>query len=156
MPACRVAGEPEQIRELQRLLGKKTLEAEILQGSARDRDGVKKTNIAVAVAAQGRFAMKAICERSASPARMSRSGWPGALSKRRGRPPLPDGELLERIKAVIADMPSYGCARVWAVLRRDGVSEDRAPVNRKRVYRVMRAHGLLLSRHAGGRRRTPT
>jgi putative transposase len=73
----------------------------------------------------------------------------GRSPKRRGRPPLPDGELLKRIKAAIADMPSYGYARVWAVLRRDGISEDRAPVNCKRVYRVMRAHGLLLSRHAG-------
>ena len=35
------------------------------------------------------------------------------------------------------------------VLRRDAIAEGRAPVNRK-VYRVMRIHGLLLLGHAGG------
>jgi putative transposase len=75
----------------------------------------------------------------------------GRTPKRRGRPPLPDCELLEQIKAVIADMPSYGYARVWATLRREAIAEGRAPANRKRVYRVMRAYGLLLRRHAGGR-----
>jgi putative transposase len=74
----------------------------------------------------------------------------GRPAKRRGRPPLPDETLLAEIRAVTADMPSYGYARVWAVLRRKAVAENRAPANRKRVYRVMRVHGLLLHRHAGG------
>jgi putative transposase len=51
---------------------------------------------------------------------------------------------------VIANMPSYGYARVWAILRREAIAEGRGPANRKRIYRVMRAHGLLLQRHAGG------
>ena len=75
----------------------------------------------------------------------------GRPPQRRGRPPLPEDELLADIKAVIAHMPSYGYARVWAVLRRQALAEGRAPANRKRVYRVMRVHGLLLPRHAGGR-----
>jgi putative transposase len=74
----------------------------------------------------------------------------GRSPKRRGRPPLPEGPLLADIKAVIADMPSYGYARVWAVLRRQAIAEDRQPINRKRIYRVMRLHGLLLNRHTGG------
>jgi len=61
----------------------------------------------------------------------------GRPQKRRGRPPLPVDGLLANIKAVIADMPSYGYARVWAVLRRQTIAEGRQPVNRKRVYRVM-------------------
>jgi len=74
----------------------------------------------------------------------------GAHPERVGRPPLPDGALLADIKAVIADMPSYGYMRVWAVLRRRALAEAQAPVNRKRVYRVMKVHGLLLQRHVGG------
>jgi putative transposase len=69
---------------------------------------------------------------------------------RAGRPPLPDETLLAEIKAVIGDMPSYGYARVWATLRRQARAEGRVPANRKRIYRVMKAHGLLLQRHAGG------
>jgi putative transposase len=74
----------------------------------------------------------------------------GAHPERVGRPPLPDGPLLADIKAVITDMPSYGYMRVWAVLRRRALAEGQAPVNRKRVYRVMKVHGLLLQRHVGG------
>lgn len=70
----------------------------------------QKNEHCVAVAARARFAMKAVCEtigvtRSNVAERVARRS-----PKRRGRPPLPDGELLERIKAVIADMPSYGAS----------------------------------------------
>jgi len=74
----------------------------------------------------------------------------GRSPQRRGRPPLPEEALLAEIEAVIDDMPSYGYARVWARLRRKAMAEGRAPANRKRVYRVMKVHGLLLERHAGG------
>jgi putative transposase len=67
-----------------------------------------------------------------------------------GRPPLPDADLVETIKAVIGGMPTYGYRRVWAILRRQAVAEGRPIPNHKRVYRVMKAHGLLLQRHAGG------
>ena len=45
--------------------------------------------------------------------------------------------------------PGLRAMRVWAVLRRQAMGAGRPPVNRKRVYRVMRVHGLLLRRHAG-------
>jgi putative transposase len=74
----------------------------------------------------------------------------GRSPQRRGSPPLPEEALLAEIEAVIDDMPSYGYARVWARLRRKAMAKGRAPANRKRVYRVMKVHGLLLERHAGG------
>ena len=74
----------------------------------------------------------------------------GRSPQRRGRPPLPEEALLAEIETVIEDMPTYGYARVWARLRRKALTEGRAPANRKRVYRVMKVHGLLLERHAGG------
>lgn len=69
---------------------------------------------------------------------------------RPGRPAQPDEELLAAIRSIIAEMPSYGYRRVWAVLRRAALAEGRPAPNHKRVYRVMKAHGLLLQRHAGG------
>ncbi len=54
------------------------------------------------------------------------------------------------IHAIVADMPSYGYRRVGAPLRRAALAERRPPPNHKRVYRIMKAHGLLLQRHAGG------
>lgn len=73
-----------------------------------------------------------------------------APGRRRGRPPLPEAELLEQIKAVIAAMPTYGYRRVHAILRRRAEESGEQPPNHKRVWRVMKAHGLLLARHAGG------
>jgi len=57
------------------------------------------------------------------------------------------------IKAVIADLPTYGYRRVHAILKRRAMAERRQPPNHKRVYRVMKVHGLLLDRHCGGAER---
>ena len=72
------------------------------------------------------------------------------LAKQIGRPPLPDADLVAEIKMVIAEMPSYGYRRVWGILRRIAEAEERPAPNHKRVYRVMKVHGLLLQPHAGG------
>ena len=72
------------------------------------------------------------------------------MPRRRGRPPLPDAKLLAAIQALIADLPTYGYRRVHALLRRQTEREGRPTPNVKRVYRVMKEHGLLLQRHAGG------
>jgi putative transposase len=69
--------------------------------------------------------------------------------KPRGRPPLPDKELVDQIKAVIGELPTYGYRRVHAILRRRALASDAAWPNAKRVYRVMRHNGLLLQRHTG-------
>jgi putative transposase len=72
------------------------------------------------------------------------------VAKPLGRPPQPDADLVDEIKAVIGEMPTYGYRRVWAVLRRAAKAQGHQPPNHKRIYRVMKAHGLLLQRYAGG------
>ena len=67
-----------------------------------------------------------------------------------GRPPLPDEELVAQIKALIGELPTYGYRRVHAILKRHALAAGLKPANHKRIYRVMKAHGLLLNRHAGG------
>ena len=69
------------------------------------------------------------------------------------RPPLPDDELVADIKAVIAELPTYGYRRVRAILKYWALALGRKSPNHKRVYRVMKARGLLLDRHASGMRR---
>ena len=65
----------------------------------------------------------------------------------RGRPPLPDAELVADIRRLVADLPTYGYRRVHALLRRQAEKTGRAAPNPKRVYRVMKVHGLLLQRN---------
>ena len=51
-----------------------------------------------------------------------------------------NGQLLELIRRIKADHPYWGYRRVWAQLR----YVDGQAVNKKRVYRLMRHHGLLV------------
>ena len=74
----------------------------------------------------------------------------GRLQSRIGRPPLPDEELVAQIKVLIGELPTYGYRRVHAILKRQALAPGLKPANHKRIYRVMKAHGLLLDRHAGG------
>lgn len=48
--------------------------------------------------------------------------------------------LLERIRQIKAEHPAWGYRRVWAYLKfRDGL-----PINKKRIYRLMKEHDLLV------------
>jgi putative transposase len=53
-----------------------------------------------------------------------------------------DCELVEEIRAVVAERPFYGYRRVTAVLNRG----RQGKLNLKRIHRVMRENGLLLKR----------
>jgi putative transposase len=70
---------------------------------------------------------------------------PSAQIERR-RPALDDAALVEEIQAEVSELPSYGYRRVWGLLRRRREKLSQAPINVKRVYRVMRDHQLLLER----------
>src|SRR5262249_60125468 len=119
------------------LLGKKTLEAEILNEALEHATGSKKTAAAGAVAAEGRFAMKSVAEvigvsRSNLVERMRERA-----KKRIGRPPLPHDKLVVEIKAVIAELPTYGYRRVHAILKRQAPAPGLTPPHHKRRYPVM-------------------
>lgn len=92
--------------------------------------------------------MKQVCDvlgvaRSNVAAKLARPvDWQDGRSARK----TDDVALVDEIRLVIADLPSYGYRRVWGRLRSDRESRHEAPVNAKRVYRVMRVHGLLLQR----------
>lgn len=68
---------------------------------------------------------------------------------RRKTPPKPDdAQLLEDIKNVARELPSYEYRRIWGVLRRQGVEGGKPiVVNHERVYRVMRDQSPPLYRH---------
>jgi putative transposase len=63
-----------------------------------------------------------------------------------------DVELAGAIRRLVDERPTYGYRRIAALLKRERRSGGQAPVNAKRVYRLMKKHGLLLERHTGRRR----
>ncbi|WP_211222765.1 IS3 family transposase [Paludibacterium yongneupense] len=146
VPASELASAIKQIRELQRLLGKKTMENEILK-EAVEIARAKKLDCALTLIAGGR-PVAPVCAslglaRSNVIRRVSRPvDWRDGRSCR----PSDDSELVEEIRAAISPLPSYGYRRTWGVIRRQREAGHLPPVNVKRVYRVMRQHGLLLQR----------
>ncbi|WP_202906735.1 IS3 family transposase [Pseudomonas amygdali] len=145
VPASELSDALKQIRELQRMLGKKTMEAEVLKEAveiARSR----KLDCALTLVAGGR-PVKLVSEclgvsRSQLTVRIKQSVSP----KVRRRRLVNDTELVAEIKQQVSELPSYGYRRVWGLLRREREVQLLAPINVKRVYRVMRDHNLLLER----------
>ncbi|WP_419146225.1 IS3 family transposase, partial [Klebsiella pneumoniae] len=146
VPASELASAMKQIKELQRLLGKKTMENELLK-EAVEYGRPKKVDSARALVAGGwQIGLVSRClriSRAQLHAIVSRSkNW---QDRRRKRKP-DDTEALARIHTVIGDLPTYGYRRVWALLRRQSETDDMAVINAKRVYRIMRQNALLLER----------
>ncbi len=63
-----------------------------------------------------------------------------------------DVELAGAIRRLVDARPTYGYRRIAALLKRERRSDGMAPINAKRVYRLMKKLGLLLERHTGRRR----
>jgi putative transposase len=76
-----------------------------------------------------------------------------ATRAKRG-PQTRDGDLklAAEIRALVDQRPTYGYRRIAALIKRERRSVGGQPVNAKRVYRLMKKHGLLLARHTGRRR----
>ncbi len=137
----------KRIRELERVLGKKTLENEILREAVKVAH--EKTDLALAVIARRGFAMKTVADslgvsRSQLHARL-REG-----SRPRGRyQKSEDAEMLSAIRTLTDDRPTYGYRRIWALLNRQREQTGQTRLNHKRIYRLMSHNGLLLQRYTG-------
>lgn len=62
-----------------------------------------------------------------------------------------DEAVLPTIRRLVDERPSYGYRRIAALLNRERRTAGLDPVNRKRVLRIMRGHGLVLTRHTAHR-----
>ena len=133
------------------MLGKKTLENEILREAVERVTAPQKAALARDLVAGGRPVSAIAAALGVS--RPHLSSRQRTAPRRRGRPPLPDAALFAAIQTLITVLPTYGYRRVHALLRRQAEQEGRPAPNVKRVYRVMKVHGLLLQRHAGGEER---
>jgi putative transposase len=92
--------------------------------------------------------MKTVCEvLGVSRSNLAvKSKRPAEWVDQRRMPVLDDMPLVTELRGLVAELPTYGYRRVWALLRRNRDAQAQPRVNAKRVYRVMRTHGLLLER----------
>ena len=70
----------------------------------------------------------------------------GRTKPRRRYQKAQDAAVVPLITDLVSARPTYGYRRITAILNRQLRSEGLAPVNHKRVYRIMQAHNLLLAR----------
>jgi len=100
-----------------------------------------------AIVAGGR-AVKLVCEvlgvsRSNVSAQLARpADWQDGRKSRQ----TDDAPVVEEIRRVIGNLPSYGYRRVWGMLREERQAIGLQVFNAKRIYRVMSTHGLLMER----------
>ncbi len=59
--------------------------------------------------------------------------------------------LLPVIRGLVDKRPTYGYRRITALVKRALAAEMKPAANHKRVFRIMKRHGLLLARHTGRR-----
>ncbi|MDE1626122.1 IS3 family transposase [Klebsiella variicola] len=146
VPASELASAMKQIKELQRLLGKKTMENELLK-EAVEYGRPKKVDSARALVTRGwRISLVSRCLRVSRAQLHAMARWSKDWQDRRCKRKPDDTEALSRIHAVIGDLPTYGYRRIWALLRRQSETDDMAVINAKRIYRIMRQNALLLER----------
>lgn len=70
----------------------------------------------------------------------------GRTKPRRRYHKAQDAAVVPLITALVAARPTYGYRRITALLNRHLRATGAAPVNHKRVYRIMRGQNLLLAR----------
>ncbi|EFB2190370.1 TPA: IS3-like element IS2 family transposase [Escherichia coli] len=146
VPASELAAAMKQIKELQRLLGKKTMENELLKEAVEYGRG-KKVDSARALIARGwGVSLVSRCLRvSRAQLHVILRRTDDWMDGRRSRH-TDDTDVLLRIHHVIGELPTYGYRWVWALLRRQAELDGMPAINAKRVYRIMRQNALLLER----------
>jgi len=60
-----------------------------------------------------------------------------------------DAELLESVRRLVDERPTYGYRRIGALLNRERTAAGLYRLNHKRMYRLMAQNGLLLQRYTG-------
>ena len=119
VPASELAAARAEIAKLQRILGKKTLENEILKEAVEYAAG-KKVDCALAIAV-GRWPVMAVCRAlgvARSNVHLRQAHAPARRDGRRGRAQAADAELLAELRKHVLELPSYGYRRACALLNR--------------------------------------
>ncbi|HDQ3082132.1 TPA: IS3 family transposase [Escherichia coli] len=146
VPASELAAAMKQIKELQRLLGKKTMENELLKEAVEYGRGKKVDSTRALIARGWGVSLVSRCLRG-SRAQLHvilrrTDDWKDGRRSRHSD----DTDVLLRIHHVIGELPTYGYRRVWALLRRQAELDGMPAINAKRIYRIMRQNALLLER----------
>ncbi|WCK25806.1 IS3 family transposase [Agrobacterium pusense] len=139
----------DRVRELERMLGRKTMEVEIL------REALSKAD------SKNGYRGRSCCRRTVRDE--GRRRYAGRIPFQPHRAAerqieaasyhkAEDAELLPIIRRLIDQRPTYGYRRIAALLNRERRAADKPVVNAKRVHRIMGNHAMLLEKHTAVRK----
>ena len=118
VPAAEVRRLEERVRDLERMLGRKTLEVEILK-EALDLARAKKPILQSSSAPPRRFPMKAVTDTLGVARSNVAERVKGARSRRGPQTRDGDLELAAEIRRLVDARPTYGYRRIAALLKRE-------------------------------------
>jgi transposase len=139
-----------RIRDLERLLGRKTMEVEILREAVTAARGKARLAVAAATVVDplcGSTPVKVVAEtlgvaRSSLVEQVRGPAKPCGRYKRQG-----DEEVLAGICQLTDARSAYGYRRITALLKRARRASGAEPLNHKKGYRLMAQGNLLLQRY---------
>ena len=103
------------------------------EGGAR-QIALKKTDVACAVAATGRFSVSVVAQTLGVSRPNRHARLTGSAKSRRRYHKAQDTTVVPLITALVAARPTYGYRRITAILNRQLRVTSASPVNHKRVY----------------------
>jgi hypothetical protein len=125
------------------------LENKILREALKVAHGKKRAHLALALITRRGFAVR----RVAKTLGVSRSHLPERLREgnkaRGGYHKSDDALLLEPVRRLVDERPTYGYRRIGALLNRERLQCGLPRLNHKRIYRLMAQNGLPLERYTG-------
>jgi len=148
VPSSEVKELKKRIRELERMLGRKTMATEILKYALEI--ACEKTDLAYTVAQEGRYSMNAVSgTMGVSRSRQYEKRHEGPKVHSRHYRRAEDARYLTLIRRIIEVQSTCGYRRVTVFLNRLLTSLREPAVNPKRVYRLMKMGSLQLQRSTG-------
>ena len=139
----------ERVRDLERLLGRKTMEVEIVKDPLAKSESKKPSLRLLSPPRDGsRWAVAETIgvARSHLHDKMHRAKKPRGHYRK-----LEDDTLVQLVRHLVDERPTYGYRRITALANRELARAGSPPVNHKRVFRIMRQNSMLLARHTGRR-----
>ncbi len=141
----------KRVRELERLLGRKTLEVETRKEAlevarAKNRSRCCRRGAIAGTVRDDDHRRHAGCRRSSSVERLARTSKPCGRYHKDGY-----SRLRSLLRRLVDERPSYGYRRITALLNRRPQGQDLPKVNTRRVLRILQNHDLTLQRHTAAK-----
>src|SRR5271170_4375418 len=109
----------------------------------------KKTDLALAVITRRGYAVRRVAQTLGVSRSQLHERLRHGTQTRRAYRKSDDEQLLDPVRRLVDERPTYGYRRIGALLNKERLQAVLPRLNHKRIYRLMAQNGLLLQRYTG-------